>query len=269
MKKKAKLIFICFIISPLVLSSILFYAGDFNSTPASKSKITFMTYNIHFGQGMDDILNLERIAQNILICDPDIIALQEVEPGRVTSQGVDMAFWLATRLRMYYYYYNPKNNPHVMGNAILSKYPIISANGYEIPSILQERVFIHCVIQVGPSLLLDVFNTHLGIRDENEYVQVNYLLNKLFELATPSYPKILMGDFNLQRTSPEIRPILNYFTDTGSIVSSSKRASIDYIFVRGQLKVVEYQVITDMIPNIETPAEYGSDHLPVCSEIQF
>ncbi|MHA1688201.1 MAG: endonuclease/exonuclease/phosphatase family protein [Promethearchaeota archaeon] len=269
MNKKAKIILALLLISPLISSFLMMGLEKTPPMLEGKTPIVFMTYNIHFGQGGDDLLNLERIAQNILIDDPDIIGLQEVEGGRITSQGIDMAFWLAKRLNMYYYYFNPPSNKHVMGNAILSKFPIISAKGYSLPSILQQRVFIHCVIRVSPTLTLDVFVTHLGIRNENKYIQVNYLLNKIIELSSPSTPILLMGDLNLGRTSPEIQPLLSYFTDTGSIVASSERAHIDYILVRGHKNIIEYHVVDDMLPNIDTPAEYGSDHLPVVSAILF
>ncbi|MHA1805017.1 MAG: endonuclease/exonuclease/phosphatase family protein [Promethearchaeota archaeon] len=269
MNRKGKIIIALVLISPLITAFLMMSLEKNPPLIESKNPITFMTYNIHFGQGGDDLLNLERIAQNILLDDPDIIGLQEVERGRITSQGVDMAYWLAKRLNMYYYYFNPPSNKHVMGNAILSKFPIVSARGYSLPSILQERVYIHCIIRVSPTLTLDVFNTHLGIRNENKYAQVNYLLNKIVELSTPSTPTLLMGDLNLRRTSPEIQPLLTYFTDTGSIVASSERANIDYILVRGHESIIEYHVVNDMLPNIDSPAEFGSDHLPVVSTILF
>ncbi len=269
MNKKAKIVFCFIIFLPLVFSFVTIGIGEIYSEETSKKQLTFMTYNIHFGVGGgDDLLNLERMAQNIKIDNPDIIALQEVDVARVTSGGIDMAFWLAKRLDMYYYYYNPVNNKHLMGNAILSKYPIISANGYEIPSELQERVFVHCVIEISSSLKLDVFSVHLGIRSENKYVQVEFLVNKINEISTSSQ-QVLMGDFNLRRTSPEINPVFKYFTEAGTIVTEDKRASIDLIFVRGHKRIADYRVITDMIPNIDTPAEYGSDHKPVTAWIEF
>lgn len=269
MNKKAKITFTLLFVFPLLISFLMMEFEISSRKSEVKNQLVFMTYNIHFGQGEDDLLNLERIAQNILVEDPDIIGLQELEAGRVTSQGVDMAYWLANRLNMYYYFYNPPDNKHVMGNAILSKYPIISSKGYEIPSILQERVFIHCIIQISPSLTLDIFNTHLGIRNENKFIQVDFLMSKIKELSTPTTPTILMGDFNLKRASPEIQPILNYFTDTGIKVSLNERARIDYIFVNGEDSILDYHVVDDMLSSIDTPAEYGSDHLPVVSTILF
>jgi len=268
MNKRFKIILITMIVTPLIVSVITFGIGEFPSEASPKSELTFMTYNIHFGQGMDDLLNLERIAQNILIDDPDIIGLQEVEVGRITSQGIDMAFWLAERLGMKYYYSNPEDNEHVMGNAILSKYPIVLSNNYELPSTLQERVFIHCVVQISPSLSIDVFCTHIGIRTENKLAQVDFLLATILEISLSS-KQVLMGDFNLHNDTLEIANVLTYFNDTAEEFGALDRASIDYIFAAGYKNVLDYHVITDMLADIENPAEFGSDHLPVVSIIDF
>lgn len=268
MNKRLKIILATMIISPLILSVITYGIAEFPREISPKSEITFMTYNIHFGQGMDDLLNLERIAQNILIDNPDIIGLQEVEIGRVTSQGIDMAFWLAKRLGMNYYYQNPEDNEHVMGNAILSKYPIVLNNYYNLPSILQERVFIHCVVEISSSLKIDVFCTHIGIRTENKLAQVDFLLQKITEISVSS-KQVLMGDFNLRNDTIEIENILNYFNDTGAEFGAIYRAPIDYIFATGYEDIIDYHVITDMLEDIDSPSEFGSDHLPVVSIIDF
>jgi endonuclease/exonuclease/phosphatase family metal-dependent hydrolase len=262
---KRFMILFVIVISSLILPGLI---TSFRWSAAPKSKLTFMTYNIHFSQGRDDLLNLERIAQNILIDDPDIIGLQEVEVGRVTSQGVDMAYWLANRLGMYYYYANPSTNIHLMGNAILSKYPIVLQEVYDLPSILQERLFIHCVVEVNSSLKIDVFCTHIGIRTENKSAQIDFLLEKITEIsATPK--RVLMGDFNLENTTAEIINVLSYFNDTATEFGATYRAPIDYIFATGYQNIMDYHVITDMLSGVDSPAEFGSDHLPVVSIIDF
>ena len=227
---------------------------------------------------MDDLLNLERIAQNILIDNPDIIGLQEVGVGSAYLQGIDMAFWLAKRLGMNYYYYNPINNHHELGNAILSKYPIVLSRGYDIPSILMERTFIHSVIDVSPSLTIEVFCTHLGIRTENKSAQVDFLLEKIAEIATTS-KQVLMGDFNLRDDTQEIGRVLTYFNDTTAGFSVNPQIwidykfgedyQIDYIFATGYQDITDSHVITDMLPNINSPIEFGSDHLLVVSTLVF
>ena len=282
MNKNRRIIFISLFCTPLIISFVMFGISELPvENPSPKDEFKFMTYNIHFGVGMDDLLNLERLAQNILSedIDPDIIGLQEVENGRMTSQGVDMAFWLAKRLNMYYFYF-PAINEHAYGLALLSKYPILSASGYQIPSISLERVLIHGVVRLNETLEIDVFVTHLGLIDwdENMAAQVNFVLQKTNEVNKTS-KKILMGDFNLEYNSSQIAPIYTYFNDTlGGIprpitfpsinLYDKSTESIDYIFAAGYKDIVDGHVITDFLPG-NNPSEFGSDHMPVVSTLTF
>lgn len=282
MNKKRRIIFVSLFCTPLIISFVMFGISELPiESPSPKNEFKFMTYNIHFGVGMDDLLNLERLAQNILSedIDPDIIGLQEVENGRMTSQGVDMAFWLAKRLNMYYFYF-PAINEHAYGLALLSKYPIISARGYQIPSISLERVLIHGVVRLSETLEIDVFVTHLGLIDwdENMAAQVNFVLQKTNEVNETS-KKILMGDFNLEYDSSQIAPVYTYFDDTlGGVprpmtfpsinLFDESTSSIDYIFATGYNTIVDGHVITDFLPG-NSPSEFGSDHLPVVATLTF
>ena len=160
MKKKQQILWILLLLFPLIFSVSRYAYGELRPVvpPSDKEGITFMTYNIHFGRGEDDLLNLERLAQNILIGDPDIVGLQEVENGRITSQGIDMVRWLAHRLNMYFCFFPVDNE--LMTNPILSKYPIIAAEGYPIPSLLHKRQFTRAVIEIDETLQIDVYNVH-------------------------------------------------------------------------------------------------------------
>ncbi|MBD3230556.1 MAG: hypothetical protein GF329_20420 [Candidatus Lokiarchaeota archaeon] len=278
-KIKRNIILVILII-PLLISIIFTVIGVNRPIQTDEdNQITFMTYNIHFGMGMDDKLNLERLAQNMLLGDPDIIGLQEVENGRFTSQGVDMALWLATRLEMYYRYY-PAVNDAAFGVALLSRYPIIETNTYDLMSIQLERVLLHCKLQINSSFNLDVFTTHLGLNNENQTQQVQEIL-EITDLV--SGPKILMGDFNMNNTDPNINITLysrfndtwweiNRPSDEGSFPSYPGAVSgnrIDYIFATNYSTIIDSKIISDMIPSVNAPWEYGSDHLPVVSTLRF
>ena len=282
-RKPKSIILVMLFFTPLISSFVMLGISEFPKTAPEKTEIKFMTYNIHFGQGMDDLLNLERIAQNILTEDPDIIGLQEVENGRITSQGVDMAFWLAKRLNMMNYFYYPAANEHAFGCALLSKFPIKSAYGTQIPAILQERILIHGVISINSTLDIDVFVTHLGIREENNSAQVDYILDVIGTLP-PTNPKVLMGDFNLNYSAEEIKRISNNtlinMTDTGAPYTpgdytfpsypsdATDEGVIDFIFATN-CSVIDHHIITDIIPGSDTAAEFGSDHRPVVATLRF
>ncbi|MDD1779399.1 MAG: endonuclease/exonuclease/phosphatase family protein [Candidatus Helarchaeota archaeon] len=264
---------------PLVISII--YAAipiqvtspNFNTT----HQVKFLTYNIHFGVGMDDRLDLERIVQNILVEDPDIIGMQEVENGRLTSQGVDMAQWIARALGMYYYYY-PAVNEHAFGVAILSRYPIINITAYQLPTIQLERVFLHAAIRLNTSFSINVFITHLGLENDNTTAQIEFILSKT-NAATG--PKVMMGDFNLHNTTTQIGNVTLFFTDTAvafdptpgdtfpSFPSPLPGERIDYIFASGYTAIIDSHVVTDMVPGVHAAWEFGSDHCPVTTTLQY
>ncbi len=283
MNKKAKLIFITLLITPLIVASIYYYSEILIEKPENDKEIIFMTYNIHFGFGVDDDLNLERIAQNILNEEAEIIGLQEVDNGRITTGGVDIGSWLANRLNMYYYgYYSTVENEHTRGCVLLSKYPIVSAHGYDIPSNSIQRVMIHTVVQVDKNLEINVFVVHVGLSEEDTDKQIEFILETIDDETKSSEPQVLMGDFNLENDTDEIEEILKVFDDTYEKYNHDRdktfpsydlygttHESIDYIFARGYDEIEDSYVVDDMIENENTPSEYGSDHFPVVSILEF
>ncbi|MFX1297463.1 MAG: endonuclease/exonuclease/phosphatase family protein [Promethearchaeota archaeon] len=277
-----KKVVLILLLLPLIISIVFSAVPVQVSTPNFNAtyQVKFMTYNIHFGVGMDDQLDLERIVQNILIEDPDIIGLQEVENGRIISQGVDAAAWIARALGMYHYYY-PAINEHAFGVALLSRYPILNITTYDLPTIVWERVMLRATIQLNSDFLIDVFVTHLGLDDDNRTAQVEYILDKTNQITRP---KVLMGDFNLWDNTTEIGMIttLGGFNDTAKDYNLTNPANcdtfhswpapyerIDYIFATNFASIVNCTVINDMIPDVHAAWEYGSDHLPVVTTIQY
>lgn len=275
-----KTLVVILLLLPLVISIIYaaipiqVTAPNFNAT----HQVKFLTYNIHFGVGMDDRLDLERIVQNILVEDPDIIGLQEVENGRITSQGVDMAQWIARALGMHYYYY-PAVNEHAFGVALLSKYPIINITAYRLPTTQLERVFLHAAIQLNTTFILNVFITHLGLENDNTTAQIEFILSKTNVVPGP---KVMMGDFNLYNNTPQIRNVTVFFTDTAVAFNNSNPGDtfpswpapesgnrIDYIFATNYTAIIASHVVTDMIPGVHAAWEYGSDHCPITTTLQY
>ena len=279
-KKRNSIILISLISIPLIISIIYSMIPPQVPTTTFNGTLVVETYNIHFGVGMDDKLDLERIAQNLLLNNPDIVGLQEVETGRITSEGMDMGRWIANALNMYYYYY-PAVNEAAFGVAILSKFPIVNVTTYELPTTELERVLIHADIRLNSSFTLDVFVTHLGLEDDNTTAQIEFILDKTNKI---NGPKILMGDFNLNDTTNQIKNVTNFavthFNDTAkdfgapgdtfpSYPAPEVGNRIDYIFASNFTTILNSKVVTDMIPGIHVPWEYGSDHLPVMTTLAY
>ena len=138
--------------------------------PPAKRQLKVATYNLHFESGEDYFFNLERLAGIIGEENPDVVALQEVEVGRLDSQGVDMARWLGYRLGIYVYTYTAEGDHHLMGNAILSRYPVV-VHGYDMPSQRQQRTLVHAVIEVDEGLAFDFFCVHVGLDSYDQEVR--------------------------------------------------------------------------------------------------
>ena len=52
-------------------------------------RIRVLTYNIHHGEGVDDVVDLERVAAVINSVSPDLVSLQQVERNTERTGGVD------------------------------------------------------------------------------------------------------------------------------------------------------------------------------------
>ncbi len=68
-------------------------------------QLRIMTYNVHSCFGTDRKLDPGRIAEVIAECEPDIVALQEVDVARARSGGVDQAQTIANHLSMASYFH--------------------------------------------------------------------------------------------------------------------------------------------------------------------
>ncbi|WP_299092807.1 endonuclease/exonuclease/phosphatase family protein [uncultured Metabacillus sp.] len=145
--------------------------------------VKVMSFNIHHAEGIDGVLDLERIAKIIEDADAEIIGLQEVDNHwSERSNFQDQAKWLAERLGMYYTYaanldrdpLNEGDPRRQYGTAILSKYPIISSENHLLTKIgnTEQRGLLDAMINVKGNHL-HFFNTHLALTSAEREIQVN------------------------------------------------------------------------------------------------
>ena len=127
-----------------------------------------------------------------------------------------------------------------------------------------------------------VFNTHFDHKGEVARKNSAILIRDKIEDMTykNNLPVILTGDFNLAPESEPIQLIKGFMKDSrdisetppygpvGTFTSFDWNAPmekrIDYIFVRGGIKVLKYAVLTDA-----KNRRFPSDHLPVFVKVQL
>lgn len=242
----------------------------------SSCDITVTSYNIHHGQGSDGKLDLDRIANVIKQSKADIVILNEVDNHYSRrSDNKDQAGILAKSLGMNMVF-GPSifaGEQGVYGNAILSKYPIISSTTHKLAKVAgtEQRSCLEIQIQI-PRQIITVFGTHLDHTSERARIaQIEQILEII---NAKSEPTILAGDMNAHPASKTIAMIKEKMTDaeavaiektTGATYLGKNNERIDYIFISNDLmkNIKIYQVIKN-----ET-TEVASDHLPIKAMVRI
>lgn len=145
------------------------------------------------------------------------------------------------------------NNPY--GNALLTKYPLISAETVRIPDpevkigeFFESRCILSALIDVGTPV--NIFITHMGL---NHSERVN-AVRTLTEIM-PDRKAILMGDFNCTPDDKVLSPLFKRFrcTDTEDLTfpSDAPEEKIDYIFYTPDISLKAHRTHKNII----------SDHL--------
>lgn len=257
---------------------------------------------------------LRLITRELAELAPDVVGLQEVmrlvRPGHVEplSPEHDQAAEVAGELG-YAIAYAPAadyGKGLVMGNAILSRFPIIESRSEPLPhaGTGEPRSLGYALVATEWGEL-PVFVTHFNWRFEHGFArlaQAIYVAGRVDELAPPQagyLPPILLGDFNAAPEADEIRFLTGlsvqngrsaYFADawvyggdggpgaTFDPRNDYARANreparrIDYIFVRGPDSELRGEPLhTKIVFNEPQEGPEGilwpSDHFGVYSEI--
>ena len=176
-----------------------------------------MTFNIqHCMVYKRNEIDFKLYADTISRFDPDIVSMNEVRNESADPEYENQPKILSELTGIKYYYFAETLkfdgvNPY--GNAILSKYPIVSTQIIPIPDPVirtgnryyETRNILKAKLDCG----LTVMVTHWGLnRDEQINAQKTVLENLDNEKC------ILMGDFNVDYTNDLLEPIRERMYDT-------------------------------------------------------
>lgn len=165
--------------------------------PLPRESLRLATWNIHYG--FDDAwhTNLQEMSEVIAAEGIDVIALQEVDTGRMTSYSSDNAYFLARQLGMQVVYLPAVE--HLTGIALLYKGPEAPSEVTFLPSLQEQTGIVHAALDWGPSGL-DAYGIWMGLSDEDTLRQIDEALS----FIGPASPSIFGGDFNAQSGDVEI-----------------------------------------------------------------
>ncbi|MDN4071868.1 MULTISPECIES: endonuclease/exonuclease/phosphatase family protein [Fictibacillus] len=243
-------------------------------------KIRVMSYNLHYGNSMGNVYDLNAQAEVIRQSGAEIIGLQEVDVhwGSRSLFEDDMKL-LAEKLHMHYFFapiydlppLNAGEPNRQFGVGVLSKYPIVRAVNREITRLSTQVPnpvpapapgFAQTLINVK-GIKLHVYSTHLDYRADPAVraMQVNDMLSILKE---SSRQKILFGDMNAQPNAPELKPLFSTLHDTWNSTelgltfpANHPSSKIDYILTSTRIRSSSSYITSTL----------ASDHRPIIADL--
>ena len=150
------------IVFVIVIWSVSAAAPQAVRRPLDPNCLRVATLNIHGGYTQFFAPNLDMVADTILRSGADIVLLQEVETGRLTSGSIDQTEYLANRLNMNVTFF--AQNEELQGLAILSRLDEINATGARLTSSGAQAGLQYVTYSIDESGPLHVYNVWLGLR---------------------------------------------------------------------------------------------------------
>jgi len=232
------------------------------------------TFNIHHGVGLDNVLDLERIAGTVESTGAEVVGLQEVDVHfGARSNFVDQANWLADRLGMYVVFganldFAPPTAGaprRQYGTAILSEHRISEWTNTLLPHPEggEQRGLLEAQIRVR-GLPVRVYNTHLQHNSQVERLAQIAAIRAILDDVDESV--VVLGDLNATPDSPEIANLTDDLVDAWVTAgvgdgftydAATPHARIDYVMSSNDVVARTAAVVTSD----------AADHLPVVVDL--
>ncbi len=229
--------------------------------------IRVLAYNTHHGEGLDEVLDLERIGGVIEDAGPDVVALQEIDVGVERTGRIDQAHRYGELTRMtplFGDFMDYQGGQY--GMALLSRLPIVEWWNQRLPPGEEPRSSVAALVRMeGSGRDLVVVGVHLYRTEEERLAQARRLMEVL---DGEEAPVLLVGDFNSMRGSPVMNLLGEAWSaptktgETFTFPADAPTREIDFILVRAPrgFRVLEYRVLDETV---------ASDHRPLLMVLEL
>jgi len=231
------------------------------------------TYNVHKCRGLDQRVRPRRIAQVLRELDADIVALQEVV-GFGSPVYEDQTRYVAETLGYHPAFgENRRHNGGAYGNLLLSRFPIVRSQNYDITARGREpRGVLRADVRLPDGHVLHLFNAHLGTAYRERGEQARHLTSlRILSNSELSGTRIVLGDFNEWIPGEATRLLSAHFGCARRSPSAHRRTypcvlpllRLDHIYFDDSLKLHRLAL------HRSRKALVASDHLPVVAEFRL
>ena len=223
--------------------------------------LTVVSYNIHRARGLDQRVDVDRIAEVLSETGADVVGLQEVFASQAASVARDLGMEVAmgpTRSWSFAHY----------GNAVLSRLAVRDHYRFDLTRPGREpRGGLRVDLDAG-RILLHLFNVHFGLRFRERREQVELLLARRMTDRPLEGPRVLMGDFNEWLPGPVVRSLRREFGVRRRRLRRTHPAPfplfpLDQIFWDAGLEAEQLRVHRSRL------ARVASDHLPLVARLRL
>ncbi|QWV98902.1 endonuclease/exonuclease/phosphatase family protein [Geomonas nitrogeniifigens] len=238
-----------------------------------------MTYNVHSCIGTDRKLSPLRIAEVIDRCNPDIVALQELDAGLPRTQMIDQAHLIAMTLEMSFHFHSSIHlKEGGYGNAVLSRGDVRLIKAGAVPTdplnpSFERRGAVWAEVTLRGHTI-QVLGTHFGLNRGERVKQARAMTgHEWLEHPECVRPVVLCGDFNAMAGSYVYRLLTRQLHDVqrgvkgrlprGTWPSQLPFIRIDHMFASRDLKVRQVWVPRTPLTRV------ASDHLPLVVTLEL
>jgi endonuclease/exonuclease/phosphatase family metal-dependent hydrolase len=267
---------ICVVLRQLAMTVLVFITFVVSATGEEAHTLRVLCYNIHYGQGMDGVYDIERLAAVINRSKPDLVALQEVDVGVKRSGRIHEAQMLGELTGMAVQFGPTQHfDGGLFGNAVLTRLPILDVLIQPLPYtestpelVTYPRGAIAVTVRDPNDKPLRFISTHFQHNIAEDRVAEARAINELFAGDDASIPTILAGDMNATPDAEPIQILLERWSNatddppSPSAPSINPKSRIDYIFYRpaAGFRVIDARVIDEAM---------ASDHRPVQADFEI
>jgi endonuclease/exonuclease/phosphatase family metal-dependent hydrolase len=173
---------------------------------ATSTTLRVATLNIHKGLShFNRRTVIHELREGIRAIDADIVFLQEVQ-GLNHRHALRFAGWPGEAQHEFiagdgFSHAYGRNHVHEYGhygNAVLSRFPIVSHENEDVSNHrFERRGLLHCVVAVpGWRRNLHCVCVHLSLHERGRRRQLDAICERLAEITSRKLPVIVAGDFN-------------------------------------------------------------------------
>ncbi len=235
------------------------------------TRVRVLSYNIHHAEGVDKVLDLERIARVITSAQPDLVALQEVDRRATRSTSVDQPAELGrlTGLRAVFGPNIPLQGGDY-GNAVLSRWPIVRSANHRLPNLDagEQRGVLEVHLEApGTRTAVVLWATHFDHRANDGERRASAQAIEARLLQQRDAAALLVGDLNDVPASPTLTLLGAMWTRSNTdmlptIPVGRPARQIDYVLYRPahRWRVIDTRVLDEAV---------ASDHRPLLAVLEL